>query len=110
MRSRTALELILSVIPVVRPLVARLRYVERNLADRLRRAVTSIALDLAEADGNRLGNRRLRLLTAHGSANEAKVALRIAVAGGYVERHDVDQPMAVIDRVGAMTWSRLRSQ
>lgn len=67
-------------------------------------------LNLAEADGNRDGNRRVRLETAHGSANEAKVALRIAVAWGYVTQNEVNDVFAVIDRAGAMTWSRMHSR
>ena len=107
---RTALELILSAISLVREIVAKVRPHDRHLADQLRRAVTSTALNLAEADGNRDGNRRLRLETAHGSASEAKYALRIAVAWGYVTEHDIDEAFSIIDRVGAMTWRRLQSR
>ena len=110
MAKDTALELTLAVIPSTRVLVATIRLADRHLADQLRRAVTSIALNLGEADGNRDGNRRMRLQTAHGSANEAKVALRVAVAWGYVAQGDVDEILAVIDRVGAMTWSRLQAR
>jgi four helix bundle protein len=106
----TALDLTLSIIPSTRVLVAKIRLADRYLADQLRRAVTSIALDLGEADGNRDGNRRMRLQTAHGSANEAKVALRVAVAWGYVAQEDVHEIFAIIDRVGAMTWSRLQTR
>jgi hypothetical protein len=52
----------------------------------------------------------MRLETAHGSANEAKVALRVAVAWGYVEQRDVDEIFTIIDRVGAMTWSRMHAR
>jgi four helix bundle protein len=107
---RTALELVLAAIPRAREIVAKIRLADRHLADQLRRAITSTALNLAEADGNRDGNRRVRLETAHGSANEAKVALRIAVAWGYVTQHEVDDVFAVIDRAGAMTWSRMQAR
>lgn len=110
MAKNTALDLTLAIIPKARELVAKIRMTDRYLADQFRRAVTSIALNLGEADGNRDGNRRLRLQTAHGSANEAKVALRIAVAWGYVVQEDVDEIFAIIDRVGAMTWSRLHTR
>jgi len=106
----TALDLTLAIMPSTRALVAKIRLADRYLADQLRRAVTSIALNLGEADGNRDGNRRMRLETAHGSANEAKVALRVAVAWGYVEQQDVDEIFAIIDRVGAMTWSRMHAR
>jgi four helix bundle protein len=94
----TALDLVLAIIPSTRLLVAKVRLSDRYLADQLRRAVTSIALNLAEADGNRDGNRRMRLLTAHGSANEAKVALRVAVAWGYLAQEDIDEVFAIVDR------------
>lgn len=110
MPKNTALELMLAIIPSARVLVAKVRVSDRHLADQLRRAVTSIALNLGEADGNRDGNRRLRLETAHGSANEAKVALRIAVAWGYLAQTEIDEVFAIIDRVGAMTWSRMQAR
>jgi hypothetical protein len=50
------------------------------------------------------------LQTAHGSANEAKVALRVAVAWGYAAQEDVEEVFAIIDRVGAMTWSRMQAR
>ena len=84
MAKNTALGLTLAFIPSTRVLVAKICLADRYLADQLRRAVTSIALHLGEADGNRDGNRRMRLQTAHGSANEAKVALRVAVAWDFV--------------------------
>lgn len=107
---RNALELVLAAIPPARDIVAKIARADRHLADQLRRAITSIALNLSEADGNRGGNRRVRLETAHGSANEAKAALRIAVAWGYVTQHEIDELFAVIDRAGAMTWSRMRAR
>lgn len=110
MAQNTALDLTLAIIPKARVLVAKIRIRDRYLADQLRRAVTSIALNLGEADGNRDGNRRLRLQTAHGSANEAKVALRVAVAWGYAAQDDIDEIFAIIDRVGAMTWSRMQGR
>lgn len=107
---QTALELVVAIIPLARKHVAKLRGADRHLADQLRRAVTSIALNLAEADGTRDGNRRVRLETAHGSANEAKVALRVAVAWGYLTEAEVSEVLGTIDRVGAMTWSRMRAR
>jgi four helix bundle protein len=106
----TALELILSAISPVRRIVAKIRPLDRHLADQLRRAVTSVALNLAEADGSRDGNRRVRLETAHGSASEAKYALRIAVAWGYVTQDEIEEAFSSIDRVGAMTWRRLQNR
>lgn len=103
----TALELVLAAVPQTREIVGHVRREDRPLADQLRRAVSSIALNLAEADGNRGGNRRLRLESARGSAKEALCALRLSVAWGYVEQTDVDEVLEVIERVSMMTWRRM---
>ncbi len=100
----------MAIIPLARQLVAKVRGSDRHLADQLRRAVTSIALNLAEADGARDGNRRVRLETAHGSAKEAKVALRLAVAWGYVTQTEVGEVFENVDRVAAMTWRRMQTR
>jgi len=107
---RSALQLVLEAIPQAHGVTVKIRRVDRGLSDQLRRAITSVALNLAEADGNRDGNRRLRLESAHGSANEAKAALQVAIAWRYVTREEVGSLLMAIDRVGAMTWSRLRSK
>lgn len=104
----SALELTIAAIPILRALVVKIRRQDRHLADQLRRAATSIALNLAEADGNREGTRRLRLETAHGSVGETKVALQLAVAWGYLTHSEVEHALTTIDRVGAMTWRRLQ--
>ena len=46
MAKNTALDLVLAIIPSTRLLVAKVRLSDRYLADQLRRAVTSIALNL----------------------------------------------------------------
>ena len=48
---------------------------DKNLLDQLRRAVTSVPLNLAESDGVSGGNRRQRRLTALGSARPGRSAL-----------------------------------
>ena len=68
---------------------------DRNLLDQLRRAVTSVPLNLAESDGVRGGNRRQRRLTALGSAREVGACLDVAEALGYASvdvgvRHRLD--------------------
>ena len=106
----TALELVLEVIPHIRIIVDKIRKHDPHLADQLKRAVNTVALNLAEADGNRAGNRRMRLETAHGSTHEAIYAMRIAAAWGYVTDAELAHPISTFDRVGAMTWRRMQSQ
>ena len=69
-------------------MLAVLRRKDRSLEDQLRRAITSVALNLAEGYGSRDGNKKLRYQTAPGSLDESRMALRVAVAFGYVNSLD----------------------
>ena len=66
----------------VLPLIARR---DRNLEDQLRRAATSVLLNIAEGAGVRGKNRTLRYSTALGSARECVACLHAAGALGYVD-------------------------
>jgi len=69
---------------MARPLVEAIQRKDRDLASQLRRAISSIALNVAEGLGNTAGNSRLRFETARGSLKEAQAGIRVAVAWGYV--------------------------
>jgi four helix bundle protein len=88
----------------LRTLCERIQRKDRNLADQLRRAATSVVLNIAEAAHNSAGNRRARLESARGSANEVRAALGVACAWGYVGEADVAAVDALYDRVLAMTY------
>ena len=51
----------------------------------MRRALTSVLLNTAEASGVRGGSRRQRFLTACGSSMEVRAGLDAADALGYIE-------------------------
>ena len=68
------------------PLVRSLRTSDAHLADQLDRATTRVALNIAEGDGQRDGNRRLSYSRALGEAREARCALDIGEAKGLVAR------------------------
>ncbi|HEX6272925.1 MAG TPA: four helix bundle protein [Polyangiaceae bacterium] len=68
----------------LRPLVESIARKDRELASQLRRAASSVALNIAEGFGTAAGNARLRFETARGSLYEAEAALRLAVAWGHV--------------------------
>jgi len=74
----------LSIVELAQPVVALISRKDKDLGAQLRRALSSIGLNLAEGLGNRAGNARLRFETALGSLRESVAALRIAVAWGYV--------------------------
>ncbi len=96
------LDVSLEAIANLRPVVAAIRRLDRDLEDQLRRALTSISLNIAEGNGSRGGNRVARFSTALGSACEARAALRVAVAWGYVSPADIAAGDALLDRVAAM--------
>ena len=58
---------------------------DADLARQMRRALTSIPLNIAEGERRWNGHGRQRFETAMGSANEVAACLRVADALGYVE-------------------------
>jgi four helix bundle protein len=77
---RVALQLCRDCVPFIAAIAAH----DRNLADQLRRAVTSVALNIAESDGQAGGHRKQRRLTALGSARESIACIEIAASLAYV--------------------------
>jgi four helix bundle protein len=75
---------------------------DRDLGGQLRRALSSVVLNIAEGNSSEGGNRLSRFSTAAGSNGEARAALRVAVAWGYVGDKDIAQGEALLDRVAAM--------
>ena len=61
---------------------------DRSLEDQLRRAATSVVLNLAEGVGSFGGNKKQRYRTALGSLHEVSMALQAALALGYLESID----------------------
>jgi four helix bundle protein len=81
----------LELVGALRPLVSRIKRQDRSLADQLVRAASSITLNISEADYSDPGNKRARLFTAAGSANEVRAAVKLAVRWQYVKRDDVSE-------------------
>jgi four helix bundle protein len=92
----------LGVVRGLRPVVEALRKQDRDLADQLRRAASSVVLNLAEGAGRRGQDRMQHYRIAQGSALEVKAALEVARTWGFLEQsEDVD---AWLDRLLAMLW------
>jgi four helix bundle protein len=101
-RSFQVLDVALEAISVLAPVVAKIQRFDRDLADQLRRALSSIALNTAEGNRSQGGNRVARFSTAAGSTSESRAALRVAMAWGYVVASEVEAGEARLDRVAAM--------
>ena len=98
------LDLAISAIEMLRPVVARIRQCDRDLGEQIRRALSSVALNAGEAAGNDGGTRLARFSTAAGSNAEVRAALRVAIAWGYVSARDVEAGEQLLDRIAAMLY------
>jgi len=78
-------DVMLDSITMMRPMVRAIERHDRDLASQLKRAASSVALNLAEGSGSFGGVRTARYRTALGSAREALSCLRVAERFGYVE-------------------------
>jgi four helix bundle protein len=94
----------LEAVAALRPLVGPIRRQDKSLADQVRRAASSMLLNIAEAEYSDPGNSRARLYNAAGSANETVAALEVALAWRYIEPDAADQALALLDRVKAILW------
>jgi four helix bundle protein len=88
----------------LRPLAARIARHDRSLAQQLRRAASSTALNIGEAEYSDPGNRRARFHSAAGSAGETRVALEVAVAWGYITEAHAASALQTLDRAVGMLW------
>jgi four helix bundle protein len=100
----------LDVVALSRSFVEVVQRKDKDLGSQLRRAISSICLNLAEGFGATGGNRRLRFETALGSLNEAIAAIRVAVAWGYSEQSDVNAMLESIGVLGSRIAGLVRKQ
>jgi len=77
------------------------------LADQLRRAMASVALNISEGCGSQGKNRNARYFNALGSAREVGTALEVAMAFGYVNGIDAEL-LARLDQIRATLFRILR--
>lgn len=101
-------ELSIELIEALCPVVPRIKQRDKSLADQLSRAASSIALNLGEAELSDPGNRKARLFSAAGSANETLTALRIAVAWRHLPAREADVATALLRRIVAILWRMTR--
>lgn len=101
-------ELSLQLIDALVPLMPKIRQRDKSLEDQLRRAASSIGLNLAEAAFSDPGNRRARLFTAAGSARETQHALRQVIAWRHVSERDAERATVLVRRIVAILWKMTR--
>jgi len=85
------------VLPVVRKR-------DKSLFDQIHRAMNSVVLNIAEADGNDAGTARARFASACGSAKEVRAGLQLAVAYRYIPSSQVTKVDIALDEICAMSW------
>ncbi len=99
-----ALKLALALIALLRKVLAKIAARDQDLARQIRRAASSIPLNIAEGRERVGRDRPHHYRIALGSTAEVVAALRVAEGWGYVEPEDLVEVLAVIDRVRAMLW------
>ena len=71
----------------------------------LRRAAASIASNFSEGSQRVGGDRLHQYRIAAGSAAEARVQLRLAVAWGYIDREVAEPSVQLADRLVGLGWA-----
>ena len=99
-----AVEVSLSLIRSLRPLVEEIRRQDAALAGQLKRAASSVALNTAEGNRRRGRDRLYHWSVAAGSADEARTALRVAIEWREVPERRAHEALELLDRVLAMLW------
>ena len=101
-RRLRALDHALDAIKALRPCMPTLRKRDAHLADQLHRALNNVCLNLGEGTYRTGGNRQLSYRRAAGEANEALVALEVAVAWGTLRTEQVAQGADRLEHVLAI--------
>ena len=82
-------DVVIEMLKELRPVLDQIGRRDKELEGQLRRAATSVPLNIAEGSGSRGNNRGARYATALGSAREVGAILDSAVALGYIEQAPV---------------------
>jgi len=98
------LEVSLELVRSLRDVVRRLGSVDRDLASQIRRAASSVTLNLAEGNGRSGRDRHYCFRVAKGSVLEVQAGLRLAVAWGYLDEVHLEPSLALTgDLLGMLT-------
>ncbi len=92
---------VIELIRRMRPVSAALERRDPDLARQMRRAMSSVALQIAEGSDSQGRNRLARYHGSLGSIRETKACLDVALAAGYLEHVD-DAVLETMDHVTAV--------
>lgn len=92
----------------LRPIVELVHKHDSNLADQLKRAATSVLLNLVEGQRRLKGNKQRAYEIAHGEAREVLGCLDCAAAWGYVD--DASAARTKLDRLLGLCWGLTHSR
>jgi len=104
----TIVEHAILVASLCRPLVEAVQRKDKDLASQLRRAISSIALNAAEAHGNARGNTRVRFESALGSLYEARTGIELAIAWGYLSQAAAREALQSMHSLGGRLYGLVR--
>ena len=100
--------LTLDLIRALRPLCEQIARSSADLADQLRRAATSVMLNLAEGVRRTGRDKKRAYRIAAAEAQETKITLEVALAWGLLDDAQVAAVRALADRVGRVTYALAR--
>jgi len=92
-------ELALEVVASVYRLAAEVQARDKDLANQMRRAVTSVVLNMAEGMYSQGGRKISRYFDSMGSARETTGCLHVCVAARLLSQAKVDADLARLDRI-----------
>lgn len=98
------LEVAIQLVSALKSVQDKLTTRDPALADQLRRAASSVPLNIGEGAGRQGRDRTYHYTVAAGSARELVAALRIAELLDTLGSSDTAEPLALADRVLAMLW------
>ena len=99
----------LDLLRALAPLLPKLLAQDSELEDQLKRAARNVLLNIAEANRRKGRDRANRFRWALSEAAEVTGALDAAVVLGYLDAAQVAVPLALADRVRAMTYRLART-
>ncbi len=94
---------VIHALTALRPIVEKIEKRDKDLAEQMRSALSSVALNCSEGGGSQGKNVRARYFNALGSMKESRACLDVAMAWAYI--HPVDAGLADrLDKITAVLW------